>query len=295
MPHIVAHPVELLPFVLLLLAVLGLWIHRTVWIGALIASVAAAYYTGALEGLAVVPLGLIALFAVRFRMARDLPPSGKATALQMLFGIAVFALTLSIALLILPGFSRLALTEAAPLTPDALPYGIGLGFAKVAPAILILGIINTDRIRTWSELPAVLRRVVPIWMVTLAAVIMLTMATGYVRFDPKWSSLFLTWTVVNLFFTCLAEEAFFRGFVQHELTRAGSNPARAAVVAISVSALLFGLAHFAGGWTYVIAGIVAGAGYGLAYHLTRRIEAAMAVHFALNATHFLLFTYPALA
>jgi membrane protease YdiL (CAAX protease family) len=165
----------------------------------------------------------------------------------------------------------------------------------VAPAILILGIINTDRVRSWSELFTALRRVIPIWMVTVAIVIMLTMAMGYVRFEPKWTSLFLVWAVVNLFFTCLSEEAFFRGFLQHELARIGSNPTRAAIVAIGVSALLFGLAHFGGGWRYVIAGVIAGVGYGLAYHLTKRVEASMAVHFALNAMHFLLFTYPALA
>jgi membrane protease YdiL (CAAX protease family) len=295
MPLIATSPTELLPFALLLAAVLGLWIHRAVWAGGLIASIAAAYYTGALEGLAVVPLGLLAIFAVRFRMARALPPSGHATALQLLFGIAIFVLTLAIALVILPGFPRTTLTEAAPLTPGALPYGIGLGFAKVAPAILILGILNTDRVRSWNELVTALRRVIPIWMVTVAIVIMFTMAMGYVRFEPKWTSLFLVWAVVNLFFTCLSEEAFFRGFLQHELTRIGSNPIRAAIVAIGVSALLFGLAHFGGGWTYVIAGVIAGVGYGLAYHLTKRVEASMAVHFALNATHFLLFTYPALA
>lgn len=295
MPTITASPIELLPFALLLAAVLGLWIHRAVWIGALVASIATAYYTGALEGLAALWLGLLALFALRFRMARALPPSGQATALQVLFGIAVFVLTLSIALVILPGFPRTTLTEAVSLTPGALPYGIGLGFAKVAPAILILGIINTARVRSWRELLVVLRRTLPIWMVTLSAVIMLTMALGYVRFEPKWTSLFFLWAVTNLFFTCLSEEAFFRGFVQHELARIGSNAKRAAIVAIAVSSVLFGLAHFAGGWTYVIAGVIAGIGYGLAYHLTQRIEAAMAVHFALNATHFLLFTYPALA
>jgi hypothetical protein len=295
MPAIAASPIELLPFVLLLAAVLGLWIHRAVWIGALVVSIAAAYYTGALQGLAVLWLGLLALFALRFRMARALPPSGQATALQGLFGIAVFVLTLSIALVILPGFPRTTLTEPVSLTPGALPYGIGLGFAKVAPAILILGIVNTARVRSWRELLVVLRRALPIWMVTLSVVIMLTMALGYVRFEPKWTSLFLAWAMTNLFFTCLSEEAFFRGFVQHELARIGSNAKRAAIVAIAVSAVLFGLAHFAGGWTYVIAGVIAGVGYGLAYHLTQRIEAAMAVHFALNATHFLLFTYPALA
>ena len=44
-----------------------------------------------------------------------------------------------------------------------------------------------------------------------------------------------------------------------------------------------------------LAATLAGVGYGVAYQRTRRIEAAMVVHFALNAVHLLLFTYPALA
>jgi membrane protease YdiL (CAAX protease family) len=104
---------------------------------------------------------------------------------------------------------------------------------------------------------------------------------------------FLIWAVTNLFFTCLSEEAFFRGFVLAELARPGGRAWLA--IAVIVSAVLFGLAHFGGGITYVIAGVIAGLGYGLAYARTRRVEAAMVVHFAVNAVHFLFFTYPRLA
>jgi membrane protease YdiL (CAAX protease family) len=295
MTNISASPLELLPFALLLVAVLGLWIHRAVWIGALIASIVAGYWTGALSGFAAMWLAVIAALALRYRWVRTRPPSSQTTVLRVLFGLALVVMTLAVGLVMLPGFPRTTLVEAVALTPGAIPYGIGLGFAKVAPAILILGIINTDRVKSWGELARVLKRAVPVWMVTVAAVIMITMALGYVRFEPKWTSLFLVWAVTNLFFTCLAEETFFRGFVQHELAsiRPGSTPV--AIIAIAVAAVLFGLIHIAGGLTYVLAGVVAGAGYGLAYHLTKRIEASMAVHFAVNATHFLLFTYPAVA
>ena len=124
---------------------------------------------------------------------------------------------------------------------------------------------------------------------------LLTLALGYVRFEPRWTPLFWVWAPINLFFTCLSEEAFFRGFVQRELARLGANRARAALVALLVASLLFGMAHLAGGWKYALAATLAGIGYGYAYQRTRRLEASMAVHFALNATHFLLFTYPALA
>lgn len=295
MAHIVAAPLEWAPFLLLLAAVAGLWLHRAVWIGALIAAVAAGYGTGALTGLAALWLALAAALALAHRWARGRTPSNLTTGLRVFFGLAFLVLVLAIALTALPGFPRTALTESMALTPGAVPYGIGLGFAKVAPAILILGILNPRRVGSWRELGTVLARVAPLWLVTTLAVIALTLSLGYVAFEPKWTSLFLLWAVINLFFTCLAEEAFFRGFVQHELASLGPNTKLAAGAAIVASALLFGLAHFAGGWVYVAAGVLAGLGYGAAYHLTRRIEAAMAVHFGLNATHFLLFTYPALA
>ena len=79
---------------------------------------------------------------------------------------------------------------------------------------------------------------------------------------------------------------------QSELARAGGSRPAWNVAALVVAAVLFGLLHYAGGLQYVIAGIVAGAGYGWAYLRTGRIEAAMAVHFLVNAAHFLLFVYP---
>ncbi len=64
---------------------------------------------------------------------------------------------------------------------------------------------------------------------------------------------------------------------------------------IAASASLFGLAHAAGGLGYAAIAAVADVGYGLAYAATRRIEAAVLAHFALNAAQFVAFTYPYLA
>jgi membrane protease YdiL (CAAX protease family) len=276
----------LLPFILLLAAVLGLWMSRAVWICALLVSVVAGYLTGALQGLAGLWIALLAGLAWAY---------ARASRFHLMFGLAFFVFALAMGLVLLPGFPRTVLVPDAVLSPGAIPYGIGLGFPKVVGGIFILGLINTRRVRSWRELARVLGRAMPVWLTTVIAVMALTLAMGYVRFDPKWTPLFFTWAVVNLFFTCLAEEAFFRGFVQHELARIGSNRRSSGIVAIGVASLLFGAAHFGGGWKYALAATVAGVGYGLAYHRTQRIEASMAVHFSLNALHFLLFTYPALA
>lgn len=284
--------IALLPFLLLLLAVLGLWIHRLAWMGALALAVAVGYATGAVHGLAalwLVVLGTLAWLYARVRTRASPVP------VQLGAGLGFFAFALAMGLALLPGFPRTVVVEGARLSPDALPYTLGLGFPKVAGGIFILGLVHEARVRSWREFGDVLKRAAPVLAATLVAVMLCALALGYVRFDAKWTSLFFLWAAANLFFTCLSEEAFFRGFLQRELARIGSNRQVSALVALAIAAVLFGLVHLGGGWKYAVAATVAGLGYGWAYHRTQRVEAAMAVHFGLNATHFLFFTYPALA
>ena len=93
----------------------------------------------------------------------------------------------------------------------------------------------------------------------------------------------------------MAEEAFFRGFVQQKLMEKLSvklSARRAAWGATCIGAMLFGLAHFAGGPGYVLAATLAGLLYGVVYLYTGRLSMAIAVHFLLNILHLLFFTYP---
>ena len=57
----------LIPFLLLLVAVFGLWIHRFVWMGALIAAIVAANFTGALQGTAILWIALLGAAAWLYR------------------------------------------------------------------------------------------------------------------------------------------------------------------------------------------------------------------------------------
>lgn len=284
-----------LTFGLLLAAVLGLWIHRTFWVAALAAAVVSGILSGALHWLAalwIIVLAVLALGYVRIRDHATLPDKALWQTLAGLL-FAVYAVAMSLA--VLPGFHRVVLVEPQVLSPGAAPYGISVGFPKVATGIIILGLINPLLVRSWNELGRVLARAIPIYVVTAVVGMVVVIAMGYSSFAPKWSALFLWFLPVNLFFTCLSEEAFFRGFVQHELSRIGSRRALASGIALTIAAILFGLVHFGGGIPYMLAAMVAGLGYGWAFLRTGRIEAAMAVHFGVNATHFLLFTYPRLA
>jgi CAAX protease family protein len=92
----------------------------------------------------------------------------------------------------------------------------------------------------------------------------------------------------------VVEEAFFRGYLQGGIARLLDGHRFGRTIAIVVAALLFGLMHLpGGGWMWVIFATVAGLAYGLAYRFGG-LAAAVLAHFALNATHFLLFTYPML-
>ncbi|MDP5009557.1 MAG: CPBP family intramembrane metalloprotease, partial [Glaciimonas sp.] len=109
----------------------------------------------------------------------------------------------------------------------------------------------------------------------------------------------LTWytplfLIVNLLFTCVAEEVFFRGVLQERLAGLLPSSTMAAIIVVLCSAALFGVAHIGGGIIYVSLATLSGIGYAYAYHATKRVEAAILVHFIVNAVHFIGFTYPAL-
>ncbi|WP_185964325.1 CPBP family intramembrane glutamic endopeptidase [Aliikangiella marina] len=91
----------------------------------------------------------------------------------------------------------------------------------------------------------------------------------------------------------MAEETFFRGFIQQRLYYLFEKDSLwHKTIPLIVASLLFGLVHFAGGIGYVVASTVAGIGYGLAYQITQRIEVAILSHTLLNLVHLVLFTYP---
>ena len=123
----------------------------------------------------------------------------------------------------------------------------------------------------------------------------LALLLNYVDWDPKWSNFFFVWAWKNLFYTCVAEEAFFRGVVQRQLSNVVERLRFGVHLSVGAAAVFFGLVHYAGGIAYMVLATVAGIGYGWAYQRTGRIEASILTHFLLNCAHFLFFTYPALS
>lgn len=194
-----------------------------------------------------------------------------------------------------PGFHAPVLFTDIRLTPDAARFVLALNFDKGAAGLLLLAACCA-RVRSWREFASQCPAIAVTAVATAAVSIGIAVAAGYVRFEPKWTAAGPAFLLANLFFTCVAEEAFSRGVIQEGLMRLADRregPARQ-WLAIGVSTLLFGLAHAGGGAVWMLVATIAGFGYAVIYARTRTIEGAILVHFVVNAAHFIGFTYPRL-
>src|SRR4051812_2679754 len=124
MPTLALPPAALLPFALLLLAAIGLWIHRALWMGALVAALIVGYATGALHGLAAIWTLLLAALVWNYRTRSRFEELPLAGILKILSALVLFAFAAGMGLGLLPGFPRIVLVAGLRLTPDALPYDI---------------------------------------------------------------------------------------------------------------------------------------------------------------------------
>ena len=231
---------------------------------------------------------VVALCGVAWASVRQ----GSAAA-RRTFAFAAIALAFALGLQLVPGFQPSVFIEGVRLSPDAPPMRLTAHFAP-GVAGLVLVAFYCRRIRTLGEARHAARPAATIAVTTTIVVVGAAWAAGYVRPEWKLPDFTAAHLAKILLWTTVLEEGFFRGVIQERLARSRFIEARPMLswLPIAVSSVLFGLAHAAGGWTYVGIATLAGVGYGLAYARTGLIEAAMATHFLVNATHFVAFTYP---
>jgi membrane protease YdiL (CAAX protease family) len=290
MPDVVVPlaPAVVVACIALLVTVVCLWPRpQWLWCLPLAVTFAAAASAGIMKGPA--PVGLLVLAVMLATYRRTGIPW-----IRICAAIVIAAVVLLLAVHAVPGFDNPLLIRDSVLSPDALPYRQYVNFDKTLAGVFVLA-SGVPLLRSRDQWLATLRAAAPVTLATLAVVLVGSLALGYVRFDPRWTPVFAIWAPINLLTTCVSEEAFFRAFLQREIAIALDGRPGGAAIAVAASALLFGLAHAAGGWRYVLLATLAGAGYAIAFQRTQRVEASILTHFAVNATHFLLFTYPALA
>lgn len=190
------------------------------------------------------------------------------------------------------GFTAVVIAESVQYSPLSVPTKLVISLDKVLAGFLLLAILGPPLLgpQPWRT---TLRFAVPMTFATTVLVIGGALNSGYIRFDPKWHALAPTWMFGNLVLTCIAEEALFRGFLQHRLTHALRAQRYGILISVVCIALLFGAAHIAGGFTFAALATLAGLGYGTIYARTQSLSAAILAHFLVNLTHFIGYTYPA--
>ncbi|OCA63389.1 CAAX protease [Aeromonas piscicola] len=204
------------------------------------------------------------------------PWRGAALTLVLLWAIALM-------LHLIPGFSNLKVLDQVQAGPASVPFNMYLNLDK---PLVFFGLLLA-----WPALlgqdGAIRWRALALLLLPLAALLITAWQLGALKPEaglPYWWWLF---ALNNLLFTCVAEEALFRGFIQQGVA------ARSRLwLGILVASLLFGAAHLAGGPLLMLFAALAGACYGLAFQFSGRLSVAIAIHFLFNFAHLALFTYP---
>lgn len=280
-----------LAYVFLYLTVAALWIPSPwrfpLWFIPLALALLLGYFANHLTLAVVPPLLALALSAHFLRRSEKSWIRGVAAAVLLLMGVGLGAH-------IFPGFHNLKVIDAVQVSEDGIPFTLHLNFDKTLVGVFILGQLHTlVRTRTqWMDLMKQILARAPFIILTIAV---LSVLLHFVRWDPKVPEILPIWAVTNLLFVCIAEEGFFRGFLQKYWGELWQDLRYGQAMALTFASVLFGVAHFAGGMSYVILASIAGLGYGWMYQVTGRIEASIITHFLLNLFHILLLTYPALA
>lgn len=129
------------------------------------------------------------------------------------------------------------------------------------------------------------------------ALVACSLGLGLASLAPGWLPGFSLWLAGNLFLTVIAEEAFFRGWLQAGLQTGlarllGRHAATATPAAVVLTALLFGIAHLGWGTSFAAMAVLAGLFYGAMAGRDMRLGRAIAAHFLTNAGLLLLTRSP---
>ncbi|MGE8656502.1 MAG: lysostaphin resistance A-like protein [Achromobacter sp.] len=241
-----------------------------------------AWTQGGIEPAALAWPALLVLAAVLARPALAPAARGAGHTLFLILAVLLF-------LHWLPGFHNTLVIPRAALTPDAVPFAMYLNLDKplVAFWVVLMAAPAMAGASARATLMAALAACAGAIVVCLGG----GLALGVVGWAPKWPDSGWLWLLNNALLVTLAEEALFRGYVQERLARCWRDRAWGATAALLIAAVLFGLAHYAGGWQWMLLAGVAGVAYGLAYR-HGGLAAAVLAHLGLNAAHYALFTYP---
>lgn len=282
--------VGLIPYFILYLSVIAIWTPKRMhlWVPFYLASILWALVVGRLEWFALVPL-IVTFFCcvMMVKLKEDRSLLGLVT-------LCTFFLGLGLMYQLFPGFNHWVIYEQYTLTPGALPSTSDLSFDTTSLGIfLLVTIIPVSRsLALWKEN---LTYGILGGIVISCVIFFILWSTGFVDWELNFVPLAEIWLTANLLQVALAEEAFYRGFIQIKLEEFFGDSLWGTMGSVFIAGLLFGLKYYDRGMTMVFISTLMGVCYGLLYFNYRRIEVPILAHFIVSAIHFIFFTFPALA
>lgn len=239
----------------------------------------------ALLGDLLAPLGLLTLAAgAALAIGATSPCLGPWQRTTATWTLAAFAVALGLHLL--PGFGAWTVAEGFGRTAAG---SIAWSFDKAYAGLLLVWLHQQ---RTPPSTPPTLRFLAAGILLGTVAVLALGMAVGIASFDPRLLAGLGWWVVGNVFISVAAEEAFFRGMIQRSLQDRFGRGSAAIVLAVLLTAILFGAAHAPWGLGFATLAGVAGVYYGVMYAHRDSLGPAIAAHACVNAAVVVLLSSP---
>ncbi len=284
------HPLSSLCFFSFGMSFLSLWVKKIPWLWGSFALIAyaIAFHIGIATGLSLIPILL--LFLCHFLLKSEIKQWGR----LFLFVIATL-LSSGLSLHLLPGFNNWNLASQVIIGQASYPISLWFNFDKPFIGLIPLA-LSIPLIQSRAHLKACARITIPMTLVGVLLLMGIAMHVGIIAWDPKLPSIFPLFAFNQLIFVCIAEEAFFRGFFQKELSRWLGTGTWASVGAVLGTSIFFTLMHirWIPSFPFLCLIFLASILYGMIYEITRAIESSIFCHLSLNLTHFLLFSYPML-
>jgi len=280
-----------LAFFALAMTIISAWVKRSAWIwgGFLIFAFILGHFAKLFDPIALVPIGgLLVLHAL---LKGDIKGLARLILVVLTAAISIGLITHK-----LPGFHNWLVIDPTLLSPDTAPLSLYLNFDKpfIGIFVLVLGFPLLQNLRSFKRM---LKVAVPLALCGVAIIMVISTYSGLIKWDPKLPKIFWFFALSNLIFTAIIEEAFWRGFIQKECFRwFGGKGFASAAGAILLTSFIFAALHYFWVASLPFLGLVflAAIVYGTIYQYTQSIEASILCHWALNLTHFTLFTYPVL-
>ncbi|MCB1116424.1 MAG: CPBP family intramembrane metalloprotease [Chlamydiia bacterium] len=282
------HPLSTLAFAALILAFISLWVHRSPWLwGSFIA-------VSSIFGIMGKLIDFKIFVALAFLCAAHYALTSKMRGTTRLITILI-AFFISIALMghFFPGFHNWLIAKNQAISKNAYPYTLYLNFDK--PFIGFFPLAISIPLLSRMHIRSVLLKTIALSALGVVILMVLALYLHLVDIDLKLPAITPVWLIANLFFVSIPEEAFFRGFLQREISEF-LNSKWGGPFSVIVTSLLFALIHFIfiKDLSYLSLTFIASIIYGTIYQMTRSIESSIFCHYLFNAIHFFCFTYPAL-